>query len=97
MGNLFLANPDVLKAEGDAVTNQGEQFDQKVKTIYSTLDEMLSSNYLSPAAREIGARIRAKKEDLDAMTEIIKQYGSYCSNAGNTVIRNEQNIMDNLG
>ena len=56
---------------------------------------MLTSDYLSPAARAIGNSIRNKKDDLDLMTQIIKDYGEYCLMSANTVDTNEQNIIDN--
>lgn len=96
MSNLFVANPDVLKTEGNTITDQGGQFNQNVEKVYSTLDEMLSSSYLSPAARAVGNKIRASRDDLDAMTRIMKDYGSYCLGSSSTVMKNEQNIIDNI-
>ena len=74
--------------------DQSGLFDQNVKTIYSTLDEMLGSAYLSPAAQALGNKIRTYKDDLNAMTAIINEYGTFLSTAGRKVNKNEQNIID---
>ena len=95
MSKQFLADPVTLRSEGNKELEQSNMFDQQVKKIFSTLDQMLSSDYLSPAARAIGTRIRSKKEDLDQMTQIIRDYGEYCLMSANTVDTNEQNIIDN--
>lgn len=94
MSKQFLSDPVALRQEGNKEKEQSEQFDQMVKKIYSTLDQMLSSDYLSPAARAIGERIRSKRNDLDEMTKIINEYGEYCLMTANTVNKNEQNIID---
>ena len=95
MSNLFVANPDVLRAEGNTVLDQGGQFGQNVDKVYSTVEEMLSSSYLSPAARALGAEIATFRDDLDKMTKVINDYGNYCVSASGTVVRNEENIIDN--
>ena len=95
MSKQFLADPVTLRSEGKKEIDQSGQFDQNVKDIYSTLDQMLTSDYLSPAARAIGNAIRSKKEQLDLMTKTIREYGEYCVTSANTVDANEQNIIDN--
>lgn len=95
MSNLFVADPVVLKAEGNTVLDQAGQFNQNVEKIYSTLNEMLSGDYLSPAARAIGNKILSKRDDLDAMTKVMNDYGTYCVTTSGTVNNNEQNIIDN--
>lgn len=94
MSKQFLADPVTLRSEGGKEVEQSGMFDQNVRTIYTTLDQMLSSDYLSPAARAIGTQIRNKKGDLDEMTKIIRDYGEYCLMSANTVDANEQNIID---
>ena len=94
MSNLFVADPAILNQEGNKIVDQGGMFDQNVKTIYSTLDEMLGSYYLSPAAMELGQKIRTYRDDLDKMTAIIREYGTFLVGAGRKVNKNEQNIID---
>lgn len=95
MSSKFLADPIVLNQEGNNVVDQGGQFNQNIDKLYSTLDEMLSSDYLSPAARALGEKIRARKGELLNMAQIINEYGNFCLTSGRTVTNNEQNIIDN--
>lgn len=95
MSNAFVANPAVLKQEGNSLVDQQHQFGQNIEKIYSTLDDLLASAYVSPAAKEIGNQIRKCRNDLEMMEKIIGDYGNYCLTTSGTVIKNEQNIIDN--
>ena len=95
MSNLFVANPAVLRQEGGTIQNQAGLFGQNIEKIYSTLDELLSSGYISPAAMAIGQKIRDSRDDLDMMKKIIDDYANYCMTTSATVVKNEQNIIDN--
>lgn len=96
MSNKFVANPDILKTEGNSILDKGQQFGQNVEKIYATVEEMTSTDYLSPAARAIAAEIQSYKDELDKMTKVINDYGNYCLHSSNTVTRNEQNIIDSV-
>lgn len=95
MSNLFVANPAILRQEGGSIQNQAGMFGQNIEKIYSTLDELLSSGYISPAAMAIGQKIRDSRDDLDMMKKIIDDYANYCMTTSATVVKNEQNIIDN--
>ena len=95
MSNLFVANPAILRQEGGSIQNQAGMFGQNIEKIYSTLDEILSSGYISPAAMAIGQKIRDSRDDLDMMKKIIDDYANYCMTTSATVVKNEQNIIDN--
>ena len=99
MSNLFVANPAILRQEGGSIQNQAGMFGQNIEKIYSTLDELLSSGYISPAAMAIGQKIRDSRDDLDMMSKymkkIIDDYANYCMTTSATVVKNEQNIIDN--
>ncbi|MBQ7790043.1 MAG: hypothetical protein IJ399_02140 [Bacilli bacterium] len=95
MSNLFVANPAVLRQEGGSIQNQAGLFGQNIEKIYSTLDELLSSGYISPAAMAIGQKIRDSRDDLDMMKKVIDDYANYCMTTSATVVKNEQNIIDN--
>ena len=54
MSNLFVANPAILRQEGGSIQNQAGMLGQNIEKIYSTLDEILSSGYISQAAMALG-------------------------------------------
>jgi hypothetical protein len=41
--------------------------------------------------------MRASRGDLEAMKTIISQYSNYCLTTSTTVVKNEDNIIDNYG
>lgn len=96
MADRFLAQPEILKAKGNSVNDESQEFGQNVNKVYSTVEEMLASSYISPGARAIGAKIQSYKDDMDGMTRVINEYGNHLLLASNTVVRNEQNIMDSV-
>ena len=97
MSNTFVANPAVLRQEGTTLSDQAQQFGQNIEKIYSTLDTILTSSYVSPAAKVLGEKIKASRGDLEAMKKIIDQYSNYCITTSATVVKNEDNIIDNYG
>lgn len=97
MSNTFVANPAVLRQEGTTLSDQALQFGQNIEKIYSTLDTILTSSYVSPAAKVLGEKIKASRGDLEAMKKIIDQYSNYCITTSATVVKNEDNIIDNYG
>lgn len=97
MSNTFVANPAVLRQEGNTLSDQAQQFGQNIEKIYSTLDTLLSSSYVSPAAKVLGEKMRNSRNDLEAMKTIISQYSNYCITTSATVVKNEDNIIDNYG
>ena len=96
MSSRFVAQPDVLRAEGNSILGKSEEFVKNVDEIYSTINEMLQSSYMSPAAAAIAKDIETYKEDLQKMARTINNYGNYCVKSANTINRNEENILDRV-
>ena len=94
MSRLFLADPAILRMEGNKLLGQSKQFGSNVTNMYSTIGRMVQSNYVSPAAKALAAKIGTYKDDMDAMTKIISDYGNYCLTASQKVNRNENDIID---
>lgn len=92
MAVRFTADPATLDQEGGKITTIGEQFNDNVEKVYSTIDTMIESDYLSPEAKEIAERIKEKKQKLDEMTKTINQYGEYAKNTATDVINNQEEI-----
>ena len=92
----FIANPQILRIKGEEVESQAQQFAQNVEKVYSTVEEMVNSDYLSPEAKAIAEEIRSYREDLNAMTRKIQNYGVFCKNASKKIINNQMNIIDNI-
>ena len=92
----FVASPDVLSAKGKELVSQSELFASNVTKIYESVNKMVNTDYLSPEAKAIANEINSYKNDLDIMTSTIRQYGTFCMNAGNKVIDNQEGIISGI-
>ena len=98
MGNgIFGADPTEMRAKGEHIRDVSSSFVENYKKIFSTVEEMTTSNYLSPEAYAIGQNILSYSEELENMAKVIDNYGVYCINAGNRVISNQNDIIDGIG
>ena len=94
MSKLFLADPAALRQKSDKLDTQRNMFGQNVKKMYDTLHRMVTSNYVSPAAKALAVKIDTYHDDMDAMTKIIGDYSTFCMTASNKVVKNEESIID---
>ncbi len=94
MSKLFLADPLVLRQEGDKLNTQSKMFESNVRKMYDTLHRMVASSYVSPAAKALAAKIDTYHDDMNAMTKIINDYGVFCMTASHKVTKNEESIID---
>lgn len=92
----FVASPEVLRAKGQELVNQSELFANNVAKIYESVNKMVNTDYLSPEAKAIANDINSYKNDLDIMTNTIRQYGNFCLNASNKVINNQEGIISGI-
>lgn len=92
----FVADPQTLRVKGMAIENQAEEFAKNIKQIYSIINEMITSNYLDPAARAIATDIETYHTDMDRMAAIIKSYADFCIRASRKVINNQDEIISRL-
>lgn len=92
----FVASPEVLRANGNKLVETSRQFKQNVDKIYATKNQLIQTNFVSPEARAIGNEIETYRNDLDKMTRVIEEYGMFLQNAANKVVRNQQQIIDEI-
>lgn len=97
MSNVFGADPIELQTKGNRINDVSAQFKENYETIFRTVEEMITNNYLDPAARAIANNIFSYKDELEAMAKTINSYGNYCIMAGNGVIRNQEDIISGIG
>ena len=76
MSNRFVAQPDVLKMEGNSILDKSQQFAQNVDKIYSTINEMVQSSYVSPAAVAIAKQLGILKKEDEADDLVKRLYRS---------------------
>ena len=89
----FGANPEILISKGNEIVNQSQEFQDNVQKVYQTVQEMVSSGYLSPEAIAIANTIESYRADLNTMTKVINDYGNLCKTAGQKIINNQDSII----
>lgn len=94
--SVFKANPEELRAKGSQMIDYASQFETNVRKIYSTIQEMIHSNYTSPDAIALANEIEKHHNDMNRMAKIIDNYGQFLTNYGNAVIRNQMNNITNM-
>ena len=92
----FVADPPILIREGIGMNAISQAFHEDIEKVYTTLEDMISKDYLSPEAREIAEKIQNQRPDLENMAKVIEQYGGFSISAGNKVFDNQQNIISEI-
>jgi len=92
----FVADPPVLIREGIGMTTISQSFKEDIETVYTTLEDMISKDYLSKEAMAIADKIKSQRQDLENMAKVINQYGNFSIQAGNKVFENQENIISEI-
>ena len=92
----FVADPPILIREGIGMNAISQSFKEEIERVYTTLEDMISKDYLSPEALAIANKIQSKRPDLDTMAKVIEEYGGFSINAGNKVFDNQQDIISEI-
>ena len=93
----FVADPPVLIREGIGMNAISNSFKEDIEKVYTTLQDMISKDYLSPEAVAIANKIESQRPDLENMAKVIEQYGNFSISAGNRVFDNQENIISEIG
>ena len=92
----FVADPPILIREGIGMNAIAQAFDEDIEKVYTTLQDMINKDYLSPEARVIATKIENQRPVLETMAKTIEQYGNFSITAGNKVIDNQNNIISEI-
>lgn len=91
MSNVFTADPDAMRIIGNGILDKAGEFKREVATVYNTITEMTTNNYLSPDAAAIAKKIESYKATLEDMGKVIEDYGNFCLQSSDAVVRNQEN------
>ena len=92
----FIADPDKLTLEGTKINGYAGEFLKTVNGVYDTIEDMTVNDYISPEALNIKTKIDKCRVNLDEMQQTISEYGTFCITAAGKVIRNQNEIIDNV-
>ena len=92
----FIADPDKLMLEGTNINGYAAEFLKTVNGVYETIEDMVANDYISPEALTIKVKIDKCRPNLDEMQQTIAEYGNFCITAAGKVVRNQNDIIDNV-
>lgn len=92
----FVADPITLETKGNEIIGLAELFTTNMNTMYSTINEMTSTDYLSPEAKEMARKIGEYKQDLTNIRNVMANYGSFCVQSSTAVLNNQSDISDDI-
>ena len=96
MGRMFVADPEQIRLIGNKILDEANQFKQNYEKIFTTVNEMVASDYLSPDARVLAEVINSRRQELSMMYNTMLDYGNYCLKTSNSVIRNIETNISNI-
>jgi hypothetical protein len=92
----FVGDPNVLIPKGNEMESLGAEFLKETDTVYKTVDNIVQNQYISPEAMEIKKEIDKYKADLEKMSQTMTNYGQVTGKAGQKIINNQNNIIDEI-
>jgi len=92
MGNIFGADTGVLRAVGNRITEDGDQFIKNTEIVYNTIDDLITKGYISATGLEIAKGIKDKQVILKGIATTINKYGEYLNNTSIKVDNTEGDI-----
>lgn len=95
MGTFRLDPAIALKEGKEQVSHAGETAHLTTE-VFDLLEKMVQTGYTSPGAREIYAKLLAKKPILDSVAKTFGNYGTYLINTGSKTANVDQDIADGV-
>ena len=92
----FVADPEQIRTIGNKVLDEANQFKENYEKIFTTVNEMVTTDYLSPDAKVLAGLINNRKEELVAMYNTMLEYGAYCLKVSDSVVRNVESNISNM-
>jgi hypothetical protein len=92
MGNIFGADTGVLRATGNRIIEDADQFIKNSDMVYNTIDDLMTKGYISDTGMEIAKGIKDKQVILKSIATTINRYGEYLNNTSTKVDNTEGDI-----
>ena len=94
--SVFGAVPQELASNGQKMIGHAQSFQDNVKKLYVTIDNLVHSNYTSPDAIQLANEIGQYRPQMDRMAKIINDYGEYLISFAGNVVNNQQENIDRI-
>lgn len=86
MGRTILAQFDEIMNKSKEVHNETEEFNQNLEEIKKLIAELISTDYVSRDASEIGSELEAKLPSLEKIRNKMGEYGDHLASAVNKIV-----------
>lgn len=96
-GDIFGAHTGALADSSQRILNVANEFKTEYEKMFLVVDSLVGSEWSSPAATAIAAKIAEQRPDLESMYKAICSYSDYCGRAANRVEENEESIVTGVG
>lgn len=88
----FIADPLTIENKGKQIIDIAGAFTANMDKMDTTIDELVSLDYVSPEAKVLGKEIKNYRPQLENIRNVIAAYGSFGRQTGTTVINNQQEL-----
>ena len=93
---MFKIKPVELEEIGNQILEEADAFDQRVKMIYESIDEMIRNNFQSPDAIALANKIESYKSTFINLTMVIREYGEHCKKSAKLMAETNTSLIDGI-
>ena len=90
------ANPDEIRNGGKNLVNDADSYLADVKNIYGVIDN-LRNNWKGVDNQEFCKTLDGYKENIDALGQVIGNYGVFLQETGNSLEKLQADVADQAG
>ena len=90
------ANPDEIRTGGKNLVNDADSYLADVKNIYGVIDN-LRNNWKGVDNQEFCKTLDGYKENIDALGQVIGNYGVFLQETGNSLEKLQADVADQAG
>ena len=88
---ILKASPDEIRTAGKTLVGNAEKYLASVKSLYQTVDD-LKANWQGDDNQSFAATVYSYKENIDALGQVIGNYGVFLQETGNSLEKLQADI-----
>ena len=88
---ILKASPDEIRTAGKTLVGNAEKYLASVKSLYQTVDD-LKANWQGDDNQSFAATVYGYKENIDALGQVIGNYGVFLQETGNSLEKLQADI-----
>jgi uncharacterized protein YukE len=88
---ILKASPEEIRTAGKSLVSNAENYLASVKSLYETVDN-LKANWQGADNQQFAATVYSYKENIDALGQVIGNYGVFLQETGNSLEKLQADI-----